>query len=99
MRPCSIAIVAITLGGCATTEQVATTPEPEIVIAQLQRMPVKRRIARPARAIVPEGVRSPHDIQVARNVTAILRGMRHAGVERLAETAPCETRDADCEQQ
>ena len=97
MRPCSIAIVAITLGGCATTEQVATTPEPEIVISQPQRMPMKQRIARPARAVVPEGVRSPHDIQVARNVTAILRGMRHAGVERVAEAAPCETGDAGCE--
>ena len=98
MRPCSIAIVAITLGGCATPEQVATTPEPEIVIAQLQRMPVKRRIARPARAIVPEGVRSPHDIKVARNVTAILRGMRHARDERSAEAEPCTAGDTDCEQ-
>jgi len=98
MRPCSIAIVAITLGGCATPEQVATTPEPEIVIAQLQRMPVKRRIARPARAIVPEGVRSPHDIEVARNVTAILRGMRHARDERSAEATPCTAGDTDCEQ-
>ena len=59
MRPCGIAIVAITLSGCATPEQVARTPEPEILIAQLQRMPVKQRIARPARAIVPEGVRFP----------------------------------------
>ena len=97
MRTSSIAIVAITLGGCATTEQVATTPEPKIVIAPPQRMPMKQRIARPARAVVPEGVRSPHDIQVARNVTAILRGMRHAGVERVAEAAPCETEDAGCE--
>lgn len=69
----------------------------EIVIAQPQRMPMKQRIARPARAVVPEGIRSPHDIQVARNVTAILRGMRHAGVERVAEAAPCETGDAGCE--
>jgi len=96
MRTSSIAIVAITLGGCATTEQVATTPEPEIVIAQPQRMPMKQR--RPARAVVPEGVRSPHDIQVARNVTAILRGMRHARDERSAEAEPCTAGDTDCEQ-
>jgi hypothetical protein len=97
MRTSSIAIVAIALSGCATTEQVATAPAPQIVGVLPQQVPVKRRIARPARAIATQEVRSPHDIQVARNVTAIMRGMRHAEVERLAETTPCNDGDADCE--
>jgi hypothetical protein len=53
---------------------------------------MKRRIKRTVLTVVPEA-RSPHDVQVARNITAILRGMRHAELERLA----CKEGDTDCE--
>ena len=42
-------------------------------------------------------VRSQHEVQVARNVTAILRGMIHAELQRLAEKVLCEDGDPDCE--
>ena len=51
---------------------------------------------RPVRAMVLDELRSPHEVQVARNVTAILRGMRHAELERKG-MVPCEEGDAGCE--
>ena len=54
---------------------------------------MKRRIAR----TVALEARSPHEVLVARNITAILRGMRHAELERLAEVMPCKEGDTDCE--
>jgi hypothetical protein len=89
----SIAIVAVVLAGCAPAELVAPTPEPQIVAVQPQRAPMKRRIER---TVVPEA-RSPHEVQVARNITAILRGMRHAELEQLGEVMPCKEGDTDCE--
>ena len=89
----SIAIVAVVLAGCAPAELVAPTPEPQIAAVQPQRAPMKRRIAR----TVALEARSPHEVQVARNITAILRGMRHAELERLAEVMPCKEGDTDCE--
>ena len=89
----SIAIVAVVLAGCAPAELVAPTPEPQIAAVQPQRAPMKRRTVL---TVVPEA-RSPHEGQVARNLTAILRGMRHAELERLAEEMPCKEGDTDCE--
>ena len=57
---------------------------------------MKRRIERTVLTVVPEA-RSQHEVQVARNITAILRGMRHAELERLAEVMPCKEGDTDCE--
>ena len=97
MRARSIAIAAVTLAGCAAPEPVKQTPEPQIAAVQSpQRAPVTRRMERPVRAIVLEELRSPHEVQVARNVTAILRGMRHAELERKG-MVPCEEGDAGCE--
>lgn len=97
MRASSIAIAVVTLAGCAATEPVKQTPEPQIAAVQPpRRAPARRRMERPVRAIEPEEVRSPYDVQVARNVTAILRGMRHAELER-AGMVPCEDGDAGCE--
>ena len=48
------------------------------------------------RTTVPDA-RSPHEVQVARNATAILRGMRHAELEQLAEVMPCKEGDTNCE--
>jgi hypothetical protein len=92
----SIAIVAVVLAGCAPAELVAPTPEPQIIAVQPQRAPMKRRIERTVLTVVPEA-RSPHGVQVARNITAILRGMRHAELERSAEVMPCKEGDTDCE--
>jgi PBP1b-binding outer membrane lipoprotein LpoB len=91
-----IAIVAIVLAGCATPEPATPTTEPQIATVQPQRLQVKRRMERPVRTTVPDA-RSPHEVQIARNVTAILRGMRHAELERLAEVMPCKEGDIDCE--
>ena len=97
MRASSIiAIVTVVLAGCATPEPATPTTEPQIATVQPQRMLVKRRMKRPVRTTVPD-VRSPLEVQVARNVTAILRGMRHAELERLAEVMPCKEGDTDCE--
>jgi hypothetical protein len=97
MRARSIAIAAFTLAGCTAPEPVKQTPEPQIAAIQLpQRAPVRRRMERPVRAIVPEELRSPHEVQVAGNVTAILRGMRHAELVRTG-IIPCEEGDAGCE--
>ena len=97
MRARSIAIAAVTLAGCAAPQPAKQTPEPQIAAIQLpQRAPVRRRMERPVRAIVLEELRSPHEVQVARNVTAILRGMRHAELVRTG-MVPCEEGDASCE--
>jgi hypothetical protein len=88
-----IAIVAVIMAGCATAEPGTPTPEPQIAAVQPQQAPVKRRIER---TIVPKA-RSPHKVQVARNVTAIPRGIGHAEMERLAEVMPCKESDTDCE--
>jgi hypothetical protein len=93
----SIAIAAVTLAGCVAPEPVKQTPEPQIAAVQLpERTPIRRRMERPVRVIVLEELRSPHEVQVARNVTAILRGMRHAELERTG-MVPCEEGDAGCE--
>ena len=97
MRASSIAIAAVILAGCAAPEPVNQAPEPQIAAVQPPRWaPVRRRMERPVRAIEPEEVRSPYDVQVARNVTAILRGSRHAELEQ-ARMVPCEEGDAGCE--
>ena len=57
---------------------------------------MKQRMERPVRTMENE-VRSAHDVQVARNVTAILRGMRHAELQRSAEKVSCEEGNPDCE--
>jgi hypothetical protein len=70
--------------------------EPQIATVQHQWPLVKRRTERSVRTTVSDA-RSPHEVQVARNLTAILRGMRHAELERLAEVMPCKEGDTDCE--
>ena len=97
MRASSIAIAAVILAGCAAPEPVKQAPGPQIASVQsIQRAPAGRRTERHAVAIEPEEVRSPYDVQVARNVTAILRGIRHAELEQ-AGMVPCEDGDAGCE--
>ena len=97
MRACCIAIAAVTLTGCAAPEPVKQTLEPQIAAVQSpQKAPVRRRMERPVRPIVLEDLRSPHEVQVTRNVTAILRGMRHAERERTG-MVPCKQGDAGCE--
>ena len=95
MRTCNIItiVAVVVMAGCATPEPVTATPEPQIATVQPQRAPVKRRTVR----TMVRKARSPHDVQVARNVTAILWGMRHAELERLAEVMLCEESDTDCE--
>jgi len=94
MRTCNIItiVAVVVMAGCATPEPVTPTPEPQIATVQPQRAQVKRRTVR----TMVRKARSPHDVQVARNVTAILWGMRHAELERLAEV-PCKEGDTDCE--
>ena len=60
------------LAGCATPEPATPTTEPQIATIQHQWPLVKRRMERPVRTTVPDA-RSPHEEQIARNVTAILR--------------------------
>jgi type IV pilus biogenesis protein CpaD/CtpE len=91
-----IAIAAIVLAGCATPEPATPTTEPQIATVQHLWPLVKRRMERSVRTTVSDA-RSPHEVQVARNLTAILRGMRHAELERLAEMMPCKEGDIDCE--
>ena len=71
----------VVLAGCATPEPATPTTEQQIATVQPQRLLVKRRMERPVRTTVPD-VRSPLEVQVARNVTAILQGI--AELERLA---------------
>ena len=81
---CYPAIAAVVvLAGCA-----AEPPPPSVQSAAAgvahPAVPVKR----PARVKVPAtpAPRTDWDIQVARNVTAIMRGMRAVEIERQAET-------------
>jgi len=70
--------------------------EPQLAAGQPHKPPVKRRTMQAVRMMENE-VRSQHEVQVARNVTAILRGMIHAELQRLAEKVLCEDGDPDCE--
>ena len=84
-------ILGVGLAACAADSPPETTPSLEIAAATANIAPPLGRRTRTKPTIVPM-LRSERDIQVARNVTAIMRGMRAVQLEMHVDS--CEEAEA-----
>lgn len=91
MRASLAIIVGVCLGACAADPLPEPAPPAEIAAATANIAPSLGRRTRAKPMIVPMP-RSERDIQVARNVTAILRGIRAVQLEMHVDT--CEEAEA-----
>jgi len=91
MRASLAIIVGAGLAACAADGPTETTPSVEIAAATANIAPPLGRRTRTKPTIVPM-LRSERDIQVARNVTAIMRGMRAVQLEMHVDS--CEEAEA-----
>lgn len=91
MRP-YLVLMPILLVSCARPDGEAS-PSPSDLQPQTAAAAFRHaapKASRPRTAQMASGQpRSERDIQIARNVTAILRGMRRVELERTAEGPPC----------